>query len=325
MPARAVDWAGGRAPARRRRGQSPENSRQSPRTSPVRLADCVRMSTFDPVKYKQTTERQWQEAAEAWHRWGPTLEAWLGPATEAMLDMAGVGVGSRVLDVAAGAGQQTMAAARRAGPTGHVLATDISSNLLELAAADARQQGLANVECRRMDGEQLEVPASSFDAVISRVGLIYFPDQHKALTGMHAALRRGGRVAAIVYGTADRNAFFSTPVGIIRRRANLGPPLPGQPGPFSLGAPGALGAAFARAGFHGIEVRTVPAPLRLRTSAECLRFEQESFGALHQMLSGLDEDGRQAAWDEIATELARFEGPDGFEGPCELVVGVGVR
>jgi SAM-dependent methyltransferase len=284
-----------------------------------------RVSTFDAVAYKQATERQWQDAAEAWHRWGPTLGDWLGPSTEAMLDMAGVGPGSRVLDVAAGAGGQTVVAARRVGPTGYVLATDIASNLLQLAAADAKKHGLANVECRRLDGEQLDVPASSFDAVISRVGLIYFPDQQKALTGMHAALKPGGRVAAIVYGTADKNAFFSTPVGIIRRRANLGPPQPGQPGPFSLGGPGVLEAAFAKAGFHGIEVRTIPAPLRLATSSECVRFERESFGALHQMLSGLDDAGRAAAWDEIARELGKFEGPDGFVGPCELLVGVAVK
>ena len=283
------------------------------------------MSTFDAVKYKQTTEQQWQDAAEAWHRWGPTLNTWLGPSTEAMLDMARVGPGSRVLDVAAGAGDQTIAAARRVGPAGCVLATDISSNLLAFAAADAKKLGLANVECRRMDGEELDVPASSFDAVISRVGLIYFPDQHKALTGMHRALKPGGRVAAIVYGTADRNAFFSMPAGIIRRRASLGSPLPGQPGPFSLGGPGVLEAAFAKAGFHGIESRTIPAPVRMTSSSECVRFEQESFGALHQMLNGLDPAGKRAAWDEIAFQLAKFDGPDGFTGPCEMVVGVGVR
>ena len=73
---------------------------------------------FDPDKYKETTREQWQEAAEAWHRWEPTLEEWLGQATEIMLDMAGVGPGSRVLDVAAGAGGQTIVAARRVGPDG---------------------------------------------------------------------------------------------------------------------------------------------------------------------------------------------------------------
>src|SRR5687767_14754577 len=98
--------------------------------------------TFDPAKYKDTTTQQWQAAAEAWHRWGPAIAKWLGPSTETMLDMAGVREGSRVLDVAAGAGEQTLTTARRVGPNGHVLATDISSNILEFAATAARDAGL---------------------------------------------------------------------------------------------------------------------------------------------------------------------------------------
>lgn len=82
---------------------------------------------FDAAKYKSTTRDQWDAAAEAWHRWGELLGSWLGPATETMFDMADVGPGSRVLDVAAGAGEQSMAAARRVGPDGHVLATDLSA------------------------------------------------------------------------------------------------------------------------------------------------------------------------------------------------------
>jgi ubiquinone/menaquinone biosynthesis C-methylase UbiE len=171
---------------------------------------------FDPVAYKETTREQWQEAAEAWHRWGPQLEQWLGEATEAMLDVAGIGPGDRVLDVAAGAGGQTIAAARRVGPEGSVLATGISSNILEYAEQEARAAGVANVATRVMDGEHIEVDEGVYDAVISRVGLIYFPNQQRALRGMLRALRPGGRVAAIVYSTPERNEFFSIPVGMIR-------------------------------------------------------------------------------------------------------------
>jgi ubiquinone/menaquinone biosynthesis C-methylase UbiE len=283
------------------------------------------VTQFDPIKYKETTREQWQAAAEAWHRWEPTIEKWLGPATEMMLDMAGVGSGSRVLDVAAGAGGQTLAAAKRVGSAGYVQATDISPNLLKFAEEEARQAGLTNVETRVLDGENLEVEVEGFDVVISRVGLIYFPDQHKALTGMRRALKPGGRVAAIVYSTAENNKFFSIPISIIRRRAQLPPPLPGQPGPFSLGGPGVLEAAYQKAGFRDVQICLVSAPLRMPSAAECVRFERESFGALHQMLSGLNEPERQAAWVEIEQELRQFEGPGGFEGPCELVVAVGVK
>jgi ubiquinone/menaquinone biosynthesis C-methylase UbiE len=282
-------------------------------------------TTFDPVAYKQTTREQWQAAAEPWYRWGPALERWLAEATEAMLDMAHVGRGSRVLDVAAGAGGQTLAAARRVGPEGSVLATDISENILAFAERAAADAGLANVATRTMDGEGLDVEEAFFDAVISRVGFIYFPDQRAAFAGMHRALKPGGRLAGVVYSTPERNAFFSIPVAIIRRRAALPPPLPGQPGPFSFGAPGVIEKAYEQAGFSEIEVRRTAAPLRMRSAAECVRFERESFGALHQMMAGLRAREREEAWTEIEQELAQFETPGGFEGPCELIVSAGMR
>ena len=192
------------------------------------MSTVLQSPAFDATQFKTTTRAQWQSAADAWHRWGPFLGQWLGPATETMFDLAGVGPGCRVLDVAAGAGEQSIAAARRVGPRGHVLATDIAPALLEHAAADARAAGLANVEARELDGEALDtLPAASFDVSISRVGLIYLPDQQRALAGMRHALKPGGRIAAIVYSTPPRNAFFSIPVKLIRERAQLPPPLPG--------------------------------------------------------------------------------------------------
>lgn len=82
------------------------------------MSTVVPTTTFDPAAFKTTTRAQWQAAAEAWHRWGPFLGQWLGAATETMFEMARIGPGARVLDVAAGAGEQSIAAARRVGPAG---------------------------------------------------------------------------------------------------------------------------------------------------------------------------------------------------------------
>ncbi len=283
-------------------------------------------TTFDAVRFKETTRAQWQNAAEAWNAWGPTLSRWLGPATERMLDLARVGPGTHVLDVAAGAGEQTITAASRVGSTGRVLATDLSPNILDFAARAAQAAGFTQVETLAIDGERLDtLPAESFDAVISRVGMIYFPDQERALAGVRHALKPGGRFAAITYSTAERNGFFSLPVSIIRDRAQLPPPLPGQPGPFSLGTPELLGELLERAGFRDVEVEVVEAPLRLGGAEECLRFERESFGALHQMLGGLTDVEQEKVWREIEEALRRYETSEGFVGPCELVIGAGTK
>lgn len=287
---------------------------------------AYKSNEFNATLYKETTLQQWNSAAEAWHRWGPLLNRWLTPATETMLDMCGIKNGSRVLDVAAGAGEQTLTVAKRIGKKGQILATDISPLILGFASKAAKLAGMENVQTQVIDGEDIaDLISEPFDAVISRVGLIYFPDQQKALQGAKYKLKNGGKVAAMVYSTADTNPFFSIPVSIIRKRAKLPAPLPGQPGPFSLGTKGKLAEVFTLAGLKNIEVKTIYAPLRVSSAAECLQFEQESFGALHQMMSGLSPIEQDNAWREIEVELRQFESSDHFEGPCEMLVAVGTK
>jgi SAM-dependent methyltransferase len=281
---------------------------------------------FDPASFKQSTREQWERAAEPWHRWGPVLERWCGEHTAKMLDMAGVQLGHRVIDVAAGAGGQSLAAARRVGSKGYVMATDLSPTILEYARRNAQAAGLKNIETRVLDGESLnELPAESFHAAISRFGIMYFPDEKKALSGVGYVLKPGHKFAAMVFSTAEKNPFFSIPISIIRRRAKLPPPSPGRPSPFRVGDPGALDTVLASAGFRKVESHTFSAPLKMGSAAECVRFERESFGALHEMMSAMSEAEREDTWAEVYNALQQFESPTGFEGPCEIVIGAGTK
>ncbi len=115
-----------------------------------------------------------------------------------------------------------------------MLATDLSAGILELAQRRFDQSGLANATTKVTDGEELAVEEGRYDAVVCRLGLMYFPDRAGALASARRALRPGGRIAAVVFGAAAGNGFFSLPVSIIRRCAGLGPPLPGQPGRSAL-------------------------------------------------------------------------------------------
>lgn len=283
------------------------------------------MTAFDALAFKKTTQAQWNAVAARWDAWGPLLDSWLGPVSEILLDMAHVGPGSRVLHVAGGSGQEALQSARRVGPSGYVETTDISEALTALANANIEAAGVCNAVARVTDGEELTVTGQPFDAVLSRVGLIYFPDQLGAVKCQTAALRPGGYVGAIVYATAEECRFFSDPVGVIRRHAALPPPAPGQPGPFSLGAPGRIEALFEEAGLTDVQVRKVNAPVVLPSAAECLRFEQESFGALHQMLGKLDDTAKAEAWAEVGEKLSAFEVGGRFEGPCMMIAAVGRR
>src|SRR5262249_41792634 len=264
-------------------------SEQPPRFDPIEYKETMseQWESINPVIYRETMREQWESTAEGWHRWIPLVRAWVGRATELMLDLARVDAGARVLDIAAGDGDQSLLAAARVGPTGFVLATDIAPKLVALASQTAREKGLKNLEARVMDAENLTVGDAAFDVVICRLGLFFLPDLRRALSEIRRVLKPGGRVAGIVFSTPDMNPFLSVPISIIRRHAGLGPPLPGQPGPFSLGAPGALASALEHAGFSEVQTRMVSAPLRMASARECARFEREAFGALHQMLAAL--------------------------------------
>jgi SAM-dependent methyltransferase len=297
-------------------------SEQSPRFDPWAYRETMqeRWQNIDPAIYRETMREQWESTAEGWHRWIPVVRAWVGNATGLMLALAQVGTGVRVLDVAAGDGDQSLLAAERVGSTGFVLATDIAPRLVALAGEAARARCIENFDARVMDAENLTVDDGTFDVVICRLGLFFVPDLPRALSEMRRALKPGGRIGAMVFSTPDKNPFLSVPISIIRRYAQLGPPLPGQPGPFSLGAPGALATALALAGFSDVQAREVSAPLRMGSARECARFEREAFGALHQMLAALDEAARAEAWQEVERELGKYEGQKGFESPCEIIV-----
>lgn len=159
--------------------------------------------------------------AEVWASGAAARGRSFGAATALMVDMADVKPGDRVLDIAAGTGEQTLVAARRVGPSGSVLATDVAGGMLEIAAEELRKAGLTNVETRVMDAQHLELESDSFDAVISRMGIMLIPDRDRALAEIKRVLKPGGRLAAIVWSTPERNLGTIIPAQVARRHAGL--------------------------------------------------------------------------------------------------------
>jgi ubiquinone/menaquinone biosynthesis C-methylase UbiE len=266
-----------------------------------------------------------REAAEAWRRGEAERAAVFGPATELMLDLADVRDGSRVLDVAAGTGAQTIVAARRVGPTGFVVATDISASMLELAGDAAREAGLTNVATRVMDAQSLDLEADSFDAAISRNGLMLVPEIRAALAGIRRALKPGRKLAAMVFSTVEKNPYLALPQAIVRRRAGLPSSTPSEPGMFALGDPGVLEDAYRTAGFRDVAVHAIATRRRFRSVAEAIVNLESSCPRLRELAASLSDAEREAAWAEIEQALRQFDRPSGFEAPGETLVGVGTK
>lgn len=276
---------------------------------------------FDTQAFKRATREQWEKAAQGWNDQTSNLRAWLREATDAMLGMAGVRRGQRVLDVAAGAGDQTLDIAERVGPQGYVLATDLSPAILELAEANAVRAGYRNVETRVADAEQLGVEEASFDAVVSRLGLMFLPEPLQGLRAMHRALKPGGGLCTMVFSTPQANPCVRILMSTALEYAGLPPRDPFQPGGLlSLGKPALVDELFKAAGFKDVATTRMPAPFRLPSVRDYLSFIRTSASPIQQILAKLDEPAREAAWAAMEERLGVFTTPAGWEGPNELLL-----
>lgn len=265
----------------------------------------------------------WESAAPGWARWEAVVATGLLDATDAMLDMAGVETGMRVLDIACGAGSQSLRAAERVGPTGRVLASDISATMLAHVREAARRNGLDNIETLECAAEDLPEQGDAFDAAICRLGLMLFPAPGRALEAVRRVLRPRARFAGLVFTTPANNKFMSMPMQILLRHAGKEPPPPGKPGIFALGAPGALEALLADSGFSDIETTLANAVLRVDSADAAFEMMQEAFGAYRAVVADLDPDARAAAWADVRACLGQFENDRGFQAELEFMIGSG--
>jgi ubiquinone/menaquinone biosynthesis C-methylase UbiE len=274
---------------------------------------------------KSEVRRTWESAAPGWAKWEHVFATSLSGATDALMDMAGVQRGMRVLDVASGAGSQSIQLAKRVGPDGGVVATDISATMLEHVRRNAAEAGLQNIETVQCAAEDLSEQQAAFDASICRMALMLFPSPGTALEAIRRALKPGARFAALVFTTPAGNPFMAQPMAILLRHAGKPPPPPGQPGIFALGGEGVLERLMKDSGFAEVKRQTVRAPLDLPSASDAVELMKEAAGAYRAVVADLGEEERAKAWSDVHDCLKQYESGDRFATELEFVIASGAR
>jgi ubiquinone/menaquinone biosynthesis C-methylase UbiE len=176
-------------------------------------------SSFDHEQFKIEQRQRWNSIAEGWKEWWQTIEIAAQKVNDKLIELAEIKPCQKVLDIATGIGEPAVTAVRKlvglSSPvnkindnekknTGHVLATDISSEMLTIAKQRAAELGLQDViEFRQADAEMLELPESSYNAVLCRWGLMFMPNLRTTLSHIWHALISGGRFVCAVWEYID--------------------------------------------------------------------------------------------------------------------------
>ena len=270
---------------------------------------------------KSGLRNTWEAAAPGWAKWEHVFATSLSGATATLIDMASIRPGMRVLDLACGAGSQSIQAAERVGPNGKVVASDISGSMLEYVRRNAAHAGLQNIETLECAADELDETQPPFDASICRLGLMLFPSPAKALKRVQRVLKPGARFAALVFTTPANNPFMAQPMAILLRHAGKSPPAPGQPGIFALGGDGVLVRLMQDSGFGDVKTTNVRALLGLPSASDALQLMQEAAGAYRAVVADLSDAERSKAWGEVYECLRQFEVNAGFRTEIELIIG----
>ena len=283
-------------------------------------------TTMTPEATASESYHPWDAAAAGWNQHAALIHTWLHDATQTMLDQAHIGPGARVLDIAAGAGDQTLDIARRIGAQGRVLATDVSPGILALAQKNAEAEGFLQVSTQVADAQSLGLAGANFDAAVSRLGLMFCRSPLAALNEIRAALRPRGRFSALVFGRPENNPCLTITLSTARKHAVMvsgaasQTARPFEPGSLmSLGKPGLLEKLLQTAGFVDVSMRYVPAAFHTDSAEQYVDFLRSSASPIIEMLAPLPDAARQDAWADITDQLKVFSAPAGWIGPNELL------
>ena len=275
-----------------------------------------------------TTEpvRTWAsaEAAQIWRQGAARRAKTLAVATERMLEGAAITSGMRLLDVAAGTGDQTVIAARIVGPSGTVLATDISASMLEAAAQAAGEAGLDNIATHVADASALDLPSDSFDGAICRFGLMFMPDLSAALAHVHRVLKSRARFAALVWSTEDKNPYIGLQLKLVRDMDRMPSPPPSLARTVALSDPSKLAEAFRVAGFADVDVSAVSTPRNFESVEDAMDAMRSTSPAQGELGRNMSESEQQYYAAELERRLHAYEQPDGkclLPGEALLAVG----
>ena len=264
---------------------------------------------------------QWTESAPYWEKHRAIIREMFAPVTQALIEAAGITSHCAVLDVAMGPGEPALTIAGLVGPEGTVVGTDAVPEMVEAARREGRRRNLSNASFEVAFAESLPFPANTFDAVVSRFGVMFFPSPLDGVREMLRVLKPGGRIAMAVWCSAESNPFHHVVSQVVERYVESTAPAPGSLEAFRFAVPGALLDIVASAGAAAVSEQLLQFSIRASLSVEdfwALRSEMSE--KLRTKLALLSQPQLTDLKREVIEAIRAYSSRDGIRFPAEVLI-----
>jgi len=274
-------------------------------------------------EHRRRAHRAYVAVHSGWARWEAQFVAFTWPVTLRLVIDSGARPGMQVLDLCCGTGEPALALASAVGPTGRVTAVDLTDEMLGVARQRAATLNIKNVDFVHSAVEDLAFPAASFDAVVSRWGLIFAADVPAQLRRIRSWLRPPGRLALATWTPMENSPGFHAINAAVTRLLDLPPPNPDEPGMQNLSRPGALAAALTAAGFSDVHTDFVSLATTVRSGEEYWELSRDTGASLRAVLDRLNPEQLAQLAREVIQAVERFRSGELLRIPALAQVGSG--
>jgi len=270
--------------------------------------------------------REWRDSAFYWQKHLHTIRVMFAPLTQALIDDAGIIEGDSVLDVAGGSGEPSLTIAERVGPSGTVTFTDAVVEMVTAAQMEAQQRGLKNITFRQCAADGLPFENESFDAVVCRLGAMFFPDPLAALREMSRVTKHVGSVALVVWGKSELNPFSYAITNVVERYSEVSPADPNAPGAFRFAEPGALAGVLKEAGANDVRERVLKFNITAPLSPEQFwEMRSQTSGTLREKLATLPQARAELLAQEALQAIREYSSKNQISFPAQMIVVTGQK
>jgi ubiquinone/menaquinone biosynthesis C-methylase UbiE len=274
-----------------------------------------------------STLREWSESARYWEKHAGILRMIFAPATTALIHETGSAAGHQVLDVAAGAGEPSLTIAEVVGPSGSVTCTDAIAQMVRAAEREVQRRNLTNVSFCHCPADALPFADNTFDAVVSRLGVMFFPEPLMALREMLRVTKPGGSLALVVWDASQLNPFLNVVTTVLSRYVETPAVDPDAPGAFRFAEHGKLAQVLRDAGASEVREQILSFQIKAPLSfEEFWEFRSETSATLREKLQTLSPTELIHLKSDVEAAAREFFTSDvGMSFPAQMIIANGKK